>query len=226
MHHHQPIIGQRNIEKTRRTGIGAGLEIETLVDLVGQYPGSGLAAMLQNALLLQTRQRPAGRIVGRVNDQHFGGLSHCSQQTAHVKCPDTIDRFQWHALELRSHDDRLCRQVGPYRGDCYHFVTRVNQLLHRQHQRIDATTGDGNPIHANLAMTRAHVSGDFLAQFGQAQVMRIEGFAALQGINCRLADEVWCDLIAFPEPEGQHIAATHAGIGDFPDSGLFKVLDD
>ena len=78
---------------------------------------------------------------------------------------------------------------------------------------------------ATGAVQAAGVLRDRVAQLGQAQVVGVEGFALLQRFDRRLADEVRRDLVAFAEPERQHVAAPHAGIGDFADLGFFEVLD-
>jgi hypothetical protein len=57
-----------------------GLVVQPLVDLVGQDPGAGLAAMRQDGLLLGARQRPAGGVVRRVDDQQLGGRRDGGQQ--------------------------------------------------------------------------------------------------------------------------------------------------
>ena len=62
-----------------------------------------------------------------------------------------------------------------------------------------------------------------LAQFGQAQVVRIEGLPVLQRSDRSIADERGGDLITFTKPELEHIAAPHAGIGNLTDHGFFKV---
>jgi hypothetical protein len=77
----------------------------------------------------------------------------------------------------------------------------------------------------DFRMQLAGVVGYRLAQFRQAQVVRIEGFALLQRLDGGLADELGRDFVAFAEPEGQHVVASHAGIGDFADFRFFEVLD-
>jgi hypothetical protein len=110
------------------------------------------------------------------------------------------------------------------------FAPRIHQGLHGQHQRIDATAGDGQPIYANRVTKRvmkpAHISRNGLTQLGHAQVVRIKRLPAFQRINSRLADEIRCDLVTLAKPERQHIAEAHACVGDFADFGFFKVLDD
>ena len=53
--------------------MGRGFVVKTFIHLVGQDPGARLAAVIQDGLLLCTRERPAGRVVGRVEHQQTGG---------------------------------------------------------------------------------------------------------------------------------------------------------
>ena len=76
VHHHQPVVGRRNIQKTWGTAVCAGLVIKPLVDLVSQNPGASLAAMMEDLLLLLTRQSPAGGVVGCIDDEQLGLRSH------------------------------------------------------------------------------------------------------------------------------------------------------
>ena len=55
--------------------------------------------------------------------------------------------------------------------------------------------------------------------------MAVEHLAVLQRLSCRVADERRRDLIAFPKPKLQHVAATQPSIGDLADHGFFKIDD-
>ena len=87
-------------------------------------------------------------------------------------------------MHLGAHDGRLRRQIRPDRRNHHHAVTGVDQCLHGQHQRVHTTGRHSHAVHAHGRGTgSAHgaaVKGNFLAQLGQAQVVRIKGFAAGQ----------------------------------------------
>ena len=72
-------------------------------------------------------------------------------------------------------------------------------------------------------MSLLHFCGDGLAQFGQAQVVGIKSFTALQRIDSGLADEVRAHLVAFAKPESQHIAAAQAGVSNITDTGGLQI---
>ena len=61
-----------------------------------------------------------------------------SRSSVHSPCP----RHQRHAAHRGAEDRRLRREVGPHRRDGDHLVARIDQRLHRQHQRVDAARGD------------------------------------------------------------------------------------
>src|SRR5438093_4221605 len=69
------------------------------------------------------------------------------------------------------------------------------------------------------------VAGDRVAQLGQTEVVRIEGLASRQRLGGRLANRGGRDLVALAEPEGEHIVAADAGIGDFANLRSRKVGD-
>ena len=139
-------------------------------------------------------------------------------------------RRERHGAQLRAHDQRLRRQVGPHWRYGHHVVARVHQRLHRQHQRVDPAGGHGDALHGNrrgagvAGVLGGHGAGNGLAQLGQAQVVGVKGFSALQRFNGGLADEVGRDLVTLAKPKGQHVAAAQAGVGHFADFGFFEVL--
>ena len=182
--------------------------------------------MLHDALLLVTRQRPAGRIIGGVDDQDFGAGGHGCHQGRHVQRPHAVHGRQGEAVDTSAHDGGLCGQVGPHWRDSHHLIASIEQLLHGKHQRVDTATGHGHAVDSDRAMPVAHVDRDGLAQFRQAEVVGVKSLATLQRLDGGLANEVRRDFIALAKPERQHVLAAHAGIGYFTDTGLFKVLND
>ena len=74
-------------------------------------------------------------------------------------------------------------------------------------------------------MQPRHVRGEHLAKRRDAEVLGIEGVARLQRVYAGAADEFRRHLVRFAEPEGQHVLAAHADIGDFTDLGTAKGAD-
>ncbi len=215
--HHQAIIGRREVEETGSASIRGRFVIQPFVHLIGQDPGTGPAAMVQDRLLFGPAERPARRVVGRIDHQQPGRRRHRVDQGLQVQGPGAAGRLEGHPLEPGAHDQRLGRQVRPDRRHHDHLVARIHQPLHRQHQGVDAAGRDGDAVRADLRMQLAGVVGQSFAQLRQAEVVRVEGLALLQRFDRGLADELGRDFVAFAEPEGQHIAAPHAGIRDFAD---------
>ena len=181
--------------------------------------------MVQNALLLLARQRPASRVIRRVDNQQLGFRRHGHQQRFDVKLPLPVVGLQGHATQASTHDRSLGSQVGPDWGNGHHLIARIDQGLCCEHQGVHAATGDGQSVKLDGAMTLAHVMRHSLAQFGQAQVVRIKGLAHLQGGDGGLSNRLGRDLVAFAKPESQQIGSPQTGIGNLPDAGLREIKD-
>ena len=226
MHHDQAVIRLGHIQKGRRAAVGrVGFVIKTLIHLVGQHPGAGVAAVRQNVSLFGAAERPACRVVGRIDDQHTRRGRDGGFERRHVELPLAVHGTQRHALQIRAHHQRLRRQVGPHGCHGDHFVTGIDEGLRRQHQGVHAARGDGQTVHSNGAMQGRHVISHRLAQLRQAQVVRIKGLALLQRIDGGLAHDVGRDLVRFTKPKGQYIGTAHARVGNFTDARLFQVHD-
>ena len=74
-------------------------------------------------------------------------------------------------------------------------------------------------------MQRRGIAGDGHAQFGQAEVVGIEGFARVDRTLGGFSDGQRRDLVALAEPEGQHVVAAESGIRDFADLRSRQLLD-
>ena len=87
-------------------------------------------------------------------------------------------------MHLGAHDGRLCRQVRPDGRHHQHAVAGIDQRLHGQHQRVHTAGRHRHAVHTHRRGTRcayrAAIAGNFFTQLGQAQVVRIKGFAAGQ----------------------------------------------
>jgi hypothetical protein len=163
------------------------LEIQALVHLVGQDPGAGAPAMVQDGLLLaRVSVQPVGLLGALTTSSRVAGVMAASSSgsPASRRPPPAAA----HASDPWRPGSRLRRQVGPDRRDGDHLVARIHQRLHRQHQRVDAAGGHGNAVGATGRAARS-CTRDRLAQLRQAQVVRVEGLAALQRLDGRLPDE-------------------------------------
>jgi hypothetical protein len=74
-------------------------------------------------------------------------------------------------------------------------------------------------------MQRRGIGGEGFTQFGQAQVLRIKGLAALQRVDGGAPDHLGGHLVALAEPEREHVRTAHAGIGDLADQRAGKFGD-
>ena len=212
--------------RARRTLTGAGEE-DPLVDLVGDDPGAGRAAVREQRILLGAAQRPAGRIVGRVDEQHASAIGDCALERLDVETPRAIRRrTQGKARHLRAEDRRLRSEVGPDRHDRDDFVAGADQRLHRQHQRAHARRRDRDAAALDRRMQRAHVAGERLAQLGEAEVVRIEGLAFGDRARRRVADELRRRFVALAEPEREHVAAAHRRVRDLANLRCGQLVDE
>ena len=225
MDHDEPIVCRCDVEKARRRG-DTRLEADALVHLIGDDPCAGAAAMREDGLLLIAREGPAGRVVGRVHEQHRGATGHGSKQCIQIEHPGTAAHLQRHALHRRAEDRGLGGEVGPYRNDRHHFVARADQRLRGEHQRVDTRRRDGDAFRADRRMQRRDVARQRLAKLRDAEVLRVEGLAAMQRRDCSLPHELGRGLVALAEPEGQHVVAAHARVGDLADLRARQVPDD
>src|SRR5437762_9308560 len=74
-------------------------------------------------------------------------------------------------------------------------------------------------------MEARYVGGDCLTQLGNAEVVRVEGFAARERGRRLVANERRRDFIGFAEPERQQIRIAHTGVGDFANLRSAQRLD-
>ena len=184
--------------------------------------------MVQNGLLLRATQRPAGRVVRRIQNQHACARRHRVQQGLHIQNPGPIQGPQTHGVHIAAHDARLRHQVGPHGRDRNDPAAGVDQRLRGQHQRVHTPRGHRDPVHSHSAdstVAQRHIGRDGLAQGRHTEVVGIKSFAPCQGLHCGLADEGRRGLIALAEPKGQHIAAAQTGVGDLADFGFFELQD-
>ena len=220
----EPVVGQRDVEETRRAAL-SGNVIEPLIDFVGDDPGAGAPAVREERLLLGAAQRPAGRVVRRVHEQHARLGSHHVEQALQVQAPRAGLGSKRYGLDDGAEDSRLRSQVRPDRHDGNDFVTRVEQGLHREHQRIHAARRDGDSIHWNRAVQPARVGGECLAQLGQAEVVCVKRFSRGDGARRRFAHVRRRCFIALAEPERKHVAAADSGVRDFANLRRRQLFD-
>ena len=188
----QAVVGRGDVEKARRAALRRRLEVDALVDLVGDDPGAGRAAVREERLLLGARQRPAGRVVRRIDEQRRGCVG--------VTASSSASQVERHAPSAPG-AARSARRGAPRIAGC---AVRLGQT------GTTATTSSPAPTSACIASIsaftpddvtamrsradgrckRADVAGQGLAQLGQAEVVRVEGLAALQRLDRGLADEL------------------------------------
>ena len=226
---HQPVLRLGDVQKAgRRAGGRVVAVVQALVHLVRENPRARGAAVRQDGRLLLVRQRPAGGVVGRIDDQQACSRRDGGQQRRQVQLPGPLCvGLQRHAAQARPHDQRLRGQVGPDGRDGHHLIPGVDQRLHGDDQGVHATRGDGDAVGRNGMPVRpvqaGAIGGHGIAQRRQPQVVAVKGLARLQRCDGRVAHRVGRRFVALAEPEGQHIRATHACVGHFPDLGLFEV---
>ena len=212
---------------SRKLGAQAcAAEEDPLVDLVGDDPRSGRATVREQRFLLGAGQGPAGRVVGRIDEQDAGAFGHRVLEGVDVEPPRAVlRRAQREADDVGAEDRRLRGEVGPDRDDGDHFVAGPDQRLHRQHQRADARRRHGDAAAVDGRMQRARVAGDGFAQLGEAEVVRIEGLALGDRPRRGVADELRRRLVALAEPEREHVAAAHRRVRDLADLRSGQVVD-
>ena len=228
MRYQQAVFRLGNVQKAGGAAVGGGLVIKLFVHLVRQNPRARATAVRQDLLLLFARQRPARGVVGRIHDQQPRALGDGLEQPRQVQPPGPALRLQWHAAHLRPHDGGLRHQIGPHGGDDHGFIPCIYQRLHGQHECADPARCDDDAVgvHLRRRVRFPGVLRQCLAQLGQAAVLRVKGFATLQRLDGRVANHIGRDLITLTKPEGQHIFAPHAGVGDLADLGCFELGDD
>ena len=128
--------------------------------------------MRKQGFLLSPAKRPAGRIIGGIDDQQFGLGRDGRQQFGHVERPLAGHRPKADTAKPGAHDQRLGRQVRPDWRDSHHLIARIHQRLHRQHQGIHAPRSHRNPVYPNRygasAAQPCRVLGNGFAQLRQA----------------------------------------------------------
>ncbi len=230
----EAVVGLGHVQEAGCRAVrGITFEIQAFVELVRHDPGAGGAAVGQDGALLVGREREAGGVGRRVDDERPRGRRDGLAQRVEVQRPGAAARHQRHTAHTRAQDQRLRHQVGPGRREHHHLVARVHQGLRRQHEAIDAARGDrdsAEPVRRAAPRVKPlGVTGDGLAQLGQlgqlgqAQVMRVEGLAGLQRGDGRLADRLGRHLVAFAEPELEHALAADALVGNLPNARAFQA---
>ena len=179
----EPVVRARRCRgssaRTRRAGAG---EEDALVDLVGDDPGAGRAAVVEQRLLLGTGERPAGRVVRRVDEQHTGARrsrrgaarrgraarrrrSGRKRQTASTRAP----RIAGCAVRLGQTGTTATTSSPAPTSACIASISALTP--------DDVTAMRSAPTRR---MQRADVARERLAQLGQAEVVRVEGLAVAE----------------------------------------------
>ena len=134
--------------------------------------------MREQRFLLGAGQGPAGRVVGRIDEQDASAFGHGVLEGVDVEPPRAVlRRPQREADDVGAEDRRLRGEVGPDRYDGDHLVAGAHQCLHREHQRADARRRHGDAGAVDGRLQGARVAGDGVAQLGEAVVVLIEGLA-------------------------------------------------
>ena len=214
-------IGQR--EKRRCRSVIA--EIHALVDVVGDDPDTVLTAVRENRFLLCSRQRPAGRIVGRVHHQRARRRRERIEQPIEIERPSSGAEVERDARHARGEDLGNLGEIRPQRRHGDDAIIRTDQRFDRQHQRRHAGRGDGDRAGVDRAMESRNIARDRLAQLGDAEVVRIERLAASERGGRFVANERRRNRVRLAKPECQHGPIVHRGVRDVANLRCNERLD-
>ena len=139
------------------------------------------------------------------------------EQPVHIQRPAGSAEVELHADDVGREDLRDFDQVRPQRRHDDHAVARRDQRLHRQHQSRHAGRRNCDCGVRCGAMQPRHIAGNRVAQRRDAEVLRIERFAARKRRRRGIANEAGRDLVRFAEPEGEHVGIVHPGVRDLAD---------
>ncbi len=199
---------------SRKLGAALGTEPDALVHLVGDDPGAGAPAVGEDRLLLGACQRPAGRVVRRVDEQHAGavgdGCASASRSSFHAPASAV-------SANKRRSAPRIAGCAGRFGQTGSTTTTSSPAPTSACIAIISAFTPDDVTATRSAATARCRrdVVGDRAAQLRQPEIVRIEGLAADERIDRRVADELGRGLVALAEPEREDVGAADAGVGDF-----------
>ncbi len=188
VHHHQAVVGVGDVEEAGRGGTVA--EPDAFVHLVGDDPGAGAAAVLEDAPAARrasasTRsgcwaRSAAARVVAAVT---------ASRSAVEVERPAPAVRLQRNAHAAARPGSAPARVRFGHSGTTATTSSPASTSnCIASIKRVHARRGDGDALvvdrrRAGAACSRASAC----AQLGQAEVVRIEGLAAQQRLGGGLA---------------------------------------
>jgi hypothetical protein len=173
--------------------------------------------MIEYRLLCRGIDRPAGRVVRRIDHHGARARRQRIEQPLDVEPPAAFAECEWNAHDVRRQDLRDLDQVRPQRRHDDDAIARCDQRFDRQHQRGHPRRRHRHGRIGRRAMQSRHVPRDRRAKLGDAEILRIERLAARERSGRRVANERRRDLIGLAEPEREHVRVMHAGVRDLAD---------
>ncbi len=220
-----PVLGRREVQE-RRGDAGAGRAVvEPLVGIVGHDPDPVPAAVREQRVLRRAVDRPAGRVVRRVDVERARARRERREQAVEVERPAARTERERHAVDRRAEDLRDLDQVRPQRRHFHHPVARADDRLRREHQRRHARVGHRDALDVHRPVQPRHVGGERLAERRDPEVVGVEGVPGLERLDRRRADEVGRDLVRLAEPERQDVGVAEAGVRHLADLRAAERLD-
>ena len=181
--------------------------------------------MLEDDALLLGPDRPAGRIVRRVEVEHARAGSQCRHQLGEIERPAAGREIERDCCDARAEDLRDFLKVGPERHHFDHVVAGIDQELGSEHQRVDPGARNRDLPGIGLAVQARDVGRERFTQPGDAEVVRIEELAGRDRLGRRPPDELRRRLVGLADPKREHVLAAEALVVELADLGGGERLD-
>ena len=106
-------------------------------------------------------------------------------------------------------------EIRPQRRYHDDAIARRHERFDGQHQRRHSGRRDRDRFGIDGSVQPRDVGADGLTQLGDAEVVRVERFAARERCGRLIANERRRDFIGLAEPERQQVTIADTGVGDF-----------
>ena len=197
-----------------------------MVDLVGNEEDVAFPAEIEQLGLLFGLHHPAGRVAGRIHEQHPGPPAQRRAHVVHVEMPPGGRLPLAHEIHAGARHPAGALDVRPARADDDRVVAGAERHLDGDGEAEHGGTGHGDPVRVEVdPVERVEVALQRVAQVLPAAGVGVERVAVVERLLRGVADEFVGDEIPFAEPQRDHVGITEARQRDPSDPVLFQSGD-
>ena len=176
------------------------------VDFVGDDPEIACARQIENRYQFRFGRDVARGIGRRIEQDSARRRPDRRRQALRIE-PPGLAAIERHVAGARAVGGKGAGEIGPSGREDERLLARPDGQAHGDIERVHAadrhekTLGRKVAAAGRGAIDAGHIAGDRFAQFGNAGLVSVESFAAIERGLGRRDDELRRRQVAFPDPE-------------------------